>query len=189
MTDWWSALPLELQVFYVIGITALLVTVVQTTLTLIGIGGDALDIEIDLPEDGHSTGIGLFSVQTISAFFLGFGWGGVVALEMGWNLFIAVVIAFNLGGLLMAAMYFLLVGLLSLQARGNRDYGTAVGATAEVYVTIPANRGGNGQIQVLISGRVTTADAMTDDETDLKPGQHVKVIDLVGKSDYLVESL
>ena len=186
MTDWWSGLALELQVFYVIGITALLVTVIQTTLTLIGIGGEVVDIEIDLPEDGHSSGIGLFSVQTISAFFLGFGWGGVVGLEMGWNLFIAVFIAFNLGGMLMAGMYFI---LLSLQASGNRDYATAIGDTAEVYVTIPARRGGSGQVQVIVSGRVTTAEAQTDEEEDLKPGQHVRVVKLIGKSDFLVESL
>ncbi len=193
MSEWWSSLPLELQVFYAIGIVALVFTVIQTSLTLIGLGGDSVDLQVDVPDGvdmdtgGHSTGIGLFSTQTIAAFLLGFGWGGVICLKMGLNLIISVIIAFNIGGLLMFLMYFMLVGLLSLQSRGNLDYATAVGRTAEVYVTIPAARSGRGQIQVMISGRLTTAEAETAAGADIKPGHSVRVLERIGNSDFLVE--
>lgn len=189
MTEWWSGLSLELQVFYTIGITAFLVTAIQTLLTLVGLGGEAADLEFDLPEDGHSTGIGLFSVQTISAFFLGFGWAGAIALELDLHILVAVFIAFNAGGILMAAMYFMLVGLLSLQSSGNLNYTTAVDSTAEVYVTIPSNRQGNGKIQVMVGGRLITADAETDAPSAINPGQNVRVTGLIGKTQFLVEPL
>ena len=80
-----------------------------------------------------------------------------------------------------------LVGLLSLQSRGNLDYATAVGNMAEVYVTIPAARSGRGQIQVMINGRLVTAEAETDADIDFKPGQHVRVSQLIGTTDFLVE--
>jgi membrane protein implicated in regulation of membrane protease activity len=189
MTDWWTALSLELQIFYVIGITALLLTVVQTVLSLIGLGFDSLDIHTDISSSGHGhpTGIGIFSIQTISAFFMGFGWGGVFSLHVGLSIYFAVFIAFNFGGLLMFLMYFLLIGLLSLQDSGNMNYSSAVGETGEVYVTVPANRGGNGQIQVMINGRLATVNAETDSNHDLNPGQNVRVLKLIGSSDFLVE--
>jgi hypothetical protein len=189
MVDWWSGLTLELQVFYTIGIVALGFTAIQTLLTLIGIGGDALDIDVDIPDDVHSSGIGLFSSQTIAAFFLGFGWGGVIGLKLGLHLLIAIFIAFNLGGLLMVLMYLMLVGLLSLQSSGNLDYGKAVGTTGEVYATIPANRAGRGQIQVMISGRLSTVDAETAHTSDLKPGQSIRLVEKIGNADFLVEPI
>lgn len=187
MVDWWTGLTTELQVFHMIGMVALIFTAIQTTLTLIGLGGESLNIGIEVPDDIHSTGIGLFSTQTIAAFFLGFGWGGVLCLKLGLHLLLAVFIAFNLGGLLMILMYLMLVGLLSLQSSGNLDYARAIGSTGEVYATIPAGRSGRGQIQVMISGRLSTVEAETAHPSALKPGQSVRLVEKIGSSDFLVE--
>lgn len=189
MADWFASLSTELQIFYVIGITALLFTVVQTTMTLIGLGVDAIGVDLDFTHNGHSSGIGLFSSQTIAAFFLGLGWGGVFGLQIGLHILLAVFIAFNFGGLLMVLMYFMLIGLVKLQSSGNLDYSTAVGETAEVYVTIPSQREGHGQIQVMINGRLSTVDAETESEVPLNPGQNVRVTELIGKTDFLVERI
>ena len=45
------------------------------------------------------------------------------------------------------------------------------------------------EIQVMVSGRLTTTEAETANETDLKPGQAVRIVELIGKTDYLVEPL
>ncbi len=187
MADWWNQLSLELQIFYGIGIISLFFTLVQTTLTLIGIGAESADFDMDIGDTQHGTGIGLFSTQTIAAFFLGFGWGGVLCLKIGLHPLVAVFLAFNLGGILMAMMYFLLVGMLSLQSKGNMDYSTAIGAIGEVYVTIPAKRSGRGKIQVMIGGRLMTADAETDSPASLRPGQNIRVVERIGHTDFLVK--
>jgi hypothetical protein len=89
----------------------------------------------------------------------------------------------------MVLMYFMLVGLLSLQSKGNLDYATAIGRTGEVYVTIPSARSGRGQVQVMVSGRLTTVEAETAHPEPLKTGQSVRIIDRIGESDFLVESV
>lgn len=193
MQEWWNTLTAEQQIFYAIGITALLFTLIQMVLSLIGMGGESLDLDmdadIDVDGDGstHSTGVGLFSTQTIAAFFTGFGWGGVTCLSLGLNIVITTFIAFCIAVAFLYLMYFLLVGLMSLQSSGTRRYKTAVGEVATVYSTIHPGREGHGQIQVLIDGRLSTVNAQTDAEEDLNPGQSVKVTELLGANIFLVE--
>lgn len=189
MQEWWNTLTTVQHIYYAIGIVALLFTVIQMVLSLIGIGGESLDLDFDADGDGssHSSGVGLFSTQTIAAFFTGFGWSGVSCLSLGLNAIFTTFIAFCVGVAFLYLMYFLLVGLMSLQSSGNKRYSTAVGEVAKVYVTIPASRNGHGQIEVMINGRLCTVDAESDAESDLKPGQSVKVTELLGANTFLVE--
>lgn len=201
MNEWWSSLSLESQIFYVIGIVALLINVVQMTMTLIGIGADSLDLDvpdldldtdIDLSDahapDPSASGIGLFSSQTIVTFFLGFGWTGVVGESFGFPLWLTLFIAFAVGGMAMIAMWGLIVGMLSLQGRGNLDYRSAVGGTAEVYVTLPGDgQDGGGQINVMIQGRLTTATARKETPGAVKPGTTVYVVGMAGPTTFLVD--
>ncbi|MEX0320622.1 MAG: NfeD family protein [Puniceicoccaceae bacterium] len=193
MQEWWNALTIEQQIFYAIGIVALLFTVIQMILSLIGIGGESLDFDmdtdIDLDGDGstHSSGIGLLSTQTIAAFFTGLGWGGVSCLSLGLHPAMATFIAFCIGVAFLYLMYFLLVGLMNLQHSGTKRFGTAVGQVGTVYSTINPGRESHGQIQVLVDGRLSTVDAQTDADEPLKPGQSVKVTELLGANTFLVE--
>lgn len=191
MTDWWTHLGTPLQVFYAIGIVAFLLTLIQTLLALLGMGVEGLFdfFHLDIgPTD--ASGLGLFSSHTISAFFLGFGWGGVVALEGGLSVVAATGVGAVCGIGLMAAMFFLLRGLLSLQSSGNLDYSTAVGSEATVYVTIPGdNHDGGGQIQVLIGGRLVTAGARKTGSGAVPPGERVRVVGMAGPTHFLVDDL
>ena len=192
MIDWWNALSVDLKVFYGIGILALTVTVIQMLLTLIGLGGDAvdLDLEFDGPDANHTSGIGLFSSQTIAAFFLGFGWVGAIARASNLSLLLSVLTAFGVGVLLMFAMLYLLRALLSLQATGPLDYRNAVGQEATVYVTIPGdNQDGGGQVQVTIQGRLTTATARKTTPGAVAPGAKVRVVAMSGPTAFVVEPL
>tara|TARA_R110002094_G_scaffold30916_2_gene43294 strand:+ start:304 stop:885 length:582 start_codon:yes stop_codon:yes gene_type:complete len=192
MTTWWQSLPTDLQIFYGIGSIALLFTVVQMLLTLIGLGGEAvdLDLEFDGPDTQHSSGIGLFSTQTISAFLLGFGWVGGLTRASGMGLALTVVVAFVVGVALMFLMVYMLRGLLRLQSKGNLDYSSAIGEEAVVYVTIPgSNNDEGGQIQVMIQGRLKTASARKASAGALKPGDKVKIVAVTNASTFVVEGL
>ncbi len=187
MTTWWQSLPTDLQIFYGIGGIALLFTVIQTILTLVGLGGEAVDLDFDGPGAQHSSGVGLFSAQTISAFLLGFGWIGGMTRSSGVGLLLTVVVAFIVGVGLMFLMVYLLRALLRLQSKGNLDYRNAVGEEAVVYVTIPGdNQDGGGQIQLMIQGRLKTASARRTSSGILKPGDKVRVVAVSGNS-YVVE--
>ncbi len=192
MIDWWNALSVDLKIFYGIGLTALVVTVIQMLLTLIGLGGDTVDVdlEFDGPDANHTSGIGLFSSQTIAAFFLGFGWVGGMARTAGLNLLSAALIALVIGVALMFVMLFMLRALLSLQSNGNLNYATAIGSEATVYVTIPgSNQDGGGQIQVQIQGRLTTAEARKVTAGSIAPGTKVRIVATAGPTSFVIEPL
>ncbi|MCB1120952.1 MAG: hypothetical protein KJT03_05350 [Verrucomicrobiae bacterium] len=191
MINWWNSLQMAQQIFYGIGIIALMVTVIQLFLTMVGIGGDAMDFDLDLGTDSHhSSGVGIFSMQTLAAFFLAFGWAGVVGINSGLSLVLTVILAGTAGLVMMFVMYKLIRAFLHLQAKGNLEYSSAVGQTATVYVTIPgSNQDGGGQIQVNIQGRLTTASARKESAGEIKPGQQVKITGMLGQTAFIVEEI
>ncbi len=186
MELWWNGLNLELQVFYGIGILALLVLILQSVMLLFG----GMDHDGDFSADGvHDSGLGIFSFRGITAFFLGFGWTGVIALKAGLPLGAAIALGILDGGLLMIAIFFLMRSMMRLQSSGTLDYANAVGEVATVYVTIPADGKAGGQVEVMIQGRLSTVEAIHHGNERLTQGTKVKVVELVGRSTLVVESL
>ena len=191
--EWWSGLSLELKIFYGIGLVALMIVIIQLLMTLIGFDTDGIEAGFDVDiGDGYpsSTGIGLFSSQTLAAFFLAFGWMGAALLESGFSIFVSTLIASVFGFATMVAMFFLIRKMLKLQSKGNLDYTSAIGEEATVYVTIPgSNEDGGGQVQVMVQGRLIVASARKVDKGALKPGQRVRIVDTNSPSSFLVEAL
>lgn len=187
MIDWFNNLALEYQIFYGIGIFSLAVVVVQMLMTLIGFDHDG-GFDVELGDMDHGSGIGLFSSQTLGAFFLAFGWVGAAALKSGATLMIASIIAIVCGGGAMFGMLVLLRSMLKLQAKGNLEYDSVIGEEGIVYVTIPGgDEDGGGQIQINIQGRYTTASARKQSLGALKPGQRVRVTGVNGPASFIVE--
>jgi membrane protein implicated in regulation of membrane protease activity len=79
--------------------------------------------------------------------------------------------------------------LMRLQSSGTLDYSNAVGQIATVYLTIsPVQRPG-GQVEVMIQGRLVTAEALQKGSQPLSPGTKVKIVDKIGLTALLVEPL
>lgn len=189
MIHWWQNLSLEQQIYFGLGILSLLVTLIQLALTVLGVDADTdVDIGTDAGAD-HSTGAGLFSVQTIAAFFTGFGWTGGIFAGAGFPMAVNAFAAFSVGGICMTAMYFLLGLLLSLQSQGNLEYASAVGQNATVYLTVPGENQGTGQINVVIQGRLTTADARKESAGEAKTGCTVKIVRIEGPTTFIIDNL
>lgn len=188
MTDWWTSLLIEKQIFYAIGILSLAVLLVQIVLTLFGIDhhGDA-----DLAgHGGHDSGMSLFSIRTVTAFFVGFGWTGAIMLNNGYSVTAAIAAGAGTGLIFLLLTAFLIRNLLRLQSSGGTiDYNNAIGLIGTVYTTIPAGEAGGGQIELLIQGRLTMAEAYTKAGWNLKPNSKAKVVGLIGRSTLLVEPL
>lgn len=187
MIDWFTNLSRELQIFYGIGIFSLAVVVIQMIMTLVGFDSDG-GFDVEVGDMDHGSGIGLFSSQTLGAFFLAFGWGGAAALKNGLSIFTGSLVAAVIGVVAMVAMFYLLKGMMSLQAKGNLDYSSVIGQEGTVYVTLPGgDEDGGGQIQINIQGRYTTASARKQSEGALKPGQRIRVTAVNGPSSFVVE--
>ena len=174
MFDWLKSLSgLEIAYFIIacIGTVALLIQIVMMH---IGAGGEE-DADFDTDTDGDGsldthtdTGVSLFTVKGLTAFFAIGGWTGMLMLS--YNVGVAVTVPVSVvAGL---AAYFIVWALirlvLKLQEDGTLNYASAIGQTATVYVSIPASRTGRGKITLVLQGRYTELDAVTD-ETERIP--------------------
>ena len=187
MISWWFSLRLETQIFYAIGSVALAVLIVQLLLTILGLGGGH---DADFSGHGdHDSGLGLLTIRTIMAFFVGFGWGGAIILNHGYGIVSAIAGGSGAGAAFLFATWFLIHNLLRLQSSGNLDYANAIGCVGSVYSTIPGAEAGGGQLELMIQGRLMMAEAYTKSAHDLKPGSKARVVSLIGQGTLLVEPL
>ncbi len=125
--------------------------------------GDVLgDFEIDA-DTGTDASFTLFSLLSVMAFIMGTGWMGL-ACRFDWGLSrpVSVVIAVGFGALMMVLAAGLMYVTRSLNRTVTYDLQTAVGKTAQVYLAIPPRDAGHGQVQVTVSGRLMTLDAVSD---------------------------
>lgn len=122
-------------------------------------GGDDLDGDVTGGSDASFT---LFSLLSVMAFIMGTGWMGL-ACRIDWGLSRPVSAIASVGfGLVMMS---LASGLMHTARKLNRtvtyDLKSAVGRTARVYMAIPLKDTGQGQVQVSVSGRLMTVNAVS----------------------------
>lgn len=138
-----------------------------------GVDGVDLDVDLDVDADvdlgvdveaGDSThAFELLSVQSIAAFLMGFGWGGVGGLlGFDWSFPMSLLLGAGFGagmvwllGLLMKAMY-------DLQSSGNVRIQDTVGSEGTVYANVPAKGAGRGQVRVVVNEQARIYNAVSD---------------------------
>ena len=186
LNNWWENLNFELQIFYTIAIIALIALFFQVIMSVVF----GMEHGADVANVGdHDSGMGIFSVRGVTAFFTGFGWTGVVCTKQGLGLPVTLAIAFVVGSGLMIAIFLMMRAFMRLQSNGNIDYGNAVGQLGTVYVTIPPVQRSGGQVETMIQGRLVTAEALQKGSQPLQPGTKVKIVERIGSSTLIVEPL
>jgi hypothetical protein len=150
----------------------------RIVLMTVGIGAD-LGADLDIDDSSHAFQI--LSLQSLSAFAMGFGWGGFAAYR-GTEWGTAGVI--GAGALSGAAMVWLLAVMLKsmadLQSSGNIPLSATVGKEGQVYLTVPEPGGGpsgsgRGQVKMIVSQRQRIYDAVSSGE-NLPTGTRVRVV-------------
>ena len=119
---------------------------------------------------------------------LGIGWGGVCFWNVIPNRFLLAVVALLCGCLLVTAFLFMFRKLMKLESNGAFDIHEAVGQVATVYIRIPADRSGQGKVQVSFGGSVQELPALTDGEA-IPSGAQVRIAGLIGNKVMLVEKI
>ena len=186
LDNWWENLNFELQIFYGIAIVSLVALFFQVIMSVVF----GMEHGADVPDVGdHDSGMGIFSVRGVTAFFTGFGWTGVVCTKQGIGLPVTLAIAFAVGSVLMIGIFLMMRAFMRLQSDGNIDYGNAVGQLGTVYVTIPPVQRSGGQVETMIQGRLVTTEALQKGSQPLQPGTKVKVVERIGSSTLIVEPL
>jgi len=199
ISEWWTALAPGMKVLWSITLASSLVFVIQSILTFIG--ADAADNGMDIPggdfdpsadvtlTDAGNPGMNLYTFRNLVNFLLGFGWTAILLHSSIDSTALLLIISFIVGILLVAVVMFLFKWLSTMQQSGNINiYRSAVGCQGTVYLTIPAERSGEGKIQITINNSVREYNALTDGEA-ISTGTPIKVIEVLNPSTLLVEEL
>ena len=75
---------------------------------------------------------------------------------------------------------------MKLERNGAYHIDDSVGKVVDVYLTIPAQRSGNGKVQISFNGSVQEIIALTDDDTPIRSGAKVRVLEVIDGSSVLV---
>ena len=191
--DWQSAFSMgtDVAVYLIMALTGTTFFVLRLLLALFF----GADTDFDTGHDfdaGSDSSFGFFSLLSILAFFMGSGWMGLICRvdwDMGGLASAAAAAAFGFGfgfGMMMLAS-----GLMFTARKLNRtieyDLNTAVGRTARVYMTIPKQGGGRGQVEVDVSGRRKVLEAISTREK-LDQFSSVRVVKVRDDQTLVVES-
>lgn len=114
--------------------------------------------------DGHTDAMQLFSLQSITGFVMGFGWGGFAPLKAGLPMHWVILIALGVGLLFVAVQLLLFRAAFQLQSSGNVSIDRAVGTQGVVYVEVPAASRGKGQVTLVIDGKQRIMNAISPDD-------------------------
>lgn len=178
-----------LRVFWYIAIPSSLIFVVQMIMTFAGVDAtDGLEADFDGNLDGAHGPFQFFSFRNLIHFLLGFGWAGVAFFDSISNRILLVAVAL-LVGLGFVMMFFVIIKQLQKLAEDNTfKIQEAVGKTAEVYLTVPANRSGTGKIQISVRGSFREVMAVTDFES-IPTGSLVKIKSVDSGNILIVEKI
>ena len=204
--EWWDALNIIVQVFYCIAIPATLVLLIQTILMFFGFddGADG-DVTLDAPDadfDGDVIdeapdmdindvsgleSLHIFTVRGIIAFFVIFGWVGVVMQSAGIKLFITLPVATVCGFAMMVLIAYLFKLVMRLKSDGTADKRNALGSAGKVYLAIPPSRTGEGKVNIMLQGAYVERNAVTDETESIPTGCEIIVVGTSGQTSLVVK--
>jgi len=190
MIEWFGNLTPLNQALYIAAAFFSLFSIWQFIASMIGLSGaDDIDIEggcdfdVAAPEDIEAgsmveaieteAAFHVLSFRAILAFFTLFCWAGAMYINIGVPVARALLygLAWGLGGWAMVTV--LVNWLRRLAETGTARLATCVGGRGTVYLDIPP--GGQGEIRVVVSGRVTMVRARAAGGGEIKAGTPVQV--------------
>lgn len=173
------------RMFFYIALAGTVFFLLQSVFTFLDLG-DQFDSDSDFDGEldsdfsflGLSLPFNLFSIRGIVSFMMIFGWTGLSVSRSGLNPFVAFLIAFVAGFVMMVIVGLIYYSIYKLGDSGNVNLKDAVGRQCEVYLTVPEKQEGLGKVHLIINGSLREYDAITLGERILS-GEHAKVIDIM----------
>ena len=190
MKEWFMTDPLR-GTLLCVAIPATVIMVLQTVMIFIGMAGHS---DVDMPGDNGiegvfgndspdapdvhfgDSGLRIFTVRGMVAFFAVGGWCGLSTLSLSGSAAVAILTAFISGTFALPLVTWFFNWAVTLKKNSTLQMESAVGKVGEVYITIPPDMSGTGKVNVIIQGRLTEAEAMTDSDRPLKYGETVEVV-------------
>ncbi len=178
-----------LKVFWFIAIPASLIFIIQTILTFIGADAtDRLDADFDSNLEGGDSTFQLFSLRNLVNFLLGFSWGGISFYNTIENKSLLVIVSFVIGASFIFLFFVVIQQLQKLAEDNSFRIEKTLNKTAEVYLTIPEKKSGQGKILVSVNGAFHELPAMTENEK-IPSNTLVKIVKFENNNIPIVEKI
>lgn len=130
--------------------------------------------------DGHThfgdSGLHLFTLQGLVAFFAVFGWSGLLMLKSDVPSAASVALAIVFGFIAMVVIAYAMRAMMKLQSDGTLDIRNAMGKSGTVYLPVYEKRSAAGKVSILVQDRLVEMDAVTDGDEKIPTGAEVTVV-------------
>lgn len=166
-----------LKTFWYVAIPSTLIFLFQTISTFVGAdAGDGLDADFNGDLSGHHGEVSqLFSFRNLINFLLGFSWTGISFYYLIKSPILLIAASLVAGILFVLLFFFIMQQLQKLAEDNSFKPADALQKSAEVYLPIPAHKGGKGKVLISIKGSVRELDAITENER-IESGAMVRVV-------------
>lgn len=174
------------QCYYYIAIFSTIIFAIKLVLYMFsGIDTEVItDFNTEIDTD---VSFNFFSIQSILAFFMGFGWMGLAGIkEFGMTTPQHLTVAILVGLLFMAITAGLFFWAKKLEKTVKKDKTTALNKTGKAYTNFEPR--GNGQIEIEINGQLTVSDAVNASDEEIKAFDVIKVEKVEDDKFYIVKA-
>ena len=135
------------------------------------LGFDLDDMDLDIDAD-------FFSFNSLIGFFCVGGWIGYLgSSSTDYDQWLLLSISILFGLMTYVGSILILRRMKNWESSGNIELKNAIGNVGKVYLTIPAKEDGEGQVEVLVQGRLKILRAITPKES-IPTGEKVLVYDV-----------
>ncbi len=191
---WWDAIAYPEKIYWYITIPFTIIFLFQMVLVMMGLDANHdldMDTDVDVSTDVDASevaiaGLRIFTLRNIIIFFTMFSWSGIFFSRSGISPLVVFVLSAIIGAIFamtIAVMYWTFTKMVQ---SGSMNIRNAVSQIGEVYIPIPANKKGQGQVQLAIQGRIEEFDAITDDKSILPTGSKIMVLEVLKEGLLLV---
>lgn len=192
MEAWWHSMDAFSQALWGLAIFASVIFIGQSIMTFAGMDSNSdfdANFDGDMTTDGiESTPFQLFTFRNLINFLLGFSWSAIAFRKSVENTTILILIGVIVGVLLVSAVMYIFKWLSGMQQSGTITMEDTVGCKGSVYLKIPANRSGDGKVQISVRGAVREYNAQTDGDM-LQNQTAVRVSKVLNEHTVLVEKI
>lgn len=190
MIETFQSLAPVLKLYWYIAIPVSVIFIIQTIMTFVGADSfDGVEANFDGDLETGDTPFQLFSFRNLINFLLGFSWAGISFFKEISDTTVLMLVATAIGVVFIFMFFFIIRSLQKLAENNSFDISNTVDKTAEVYLTVPANKTGKGKILVSVNGAVHELEAITEKEMAINSGAMVKVVKIENENIVVVETI
>ncbi len=182
------AIPVESvwKIYYYIALFSTILFVLKLVL-FATVGGDtevAADFNSEVDTD---CSFNFISIQSVIAFFMGFGWMGYSALkQFELSQLISFGAAFGVGIVFMFLTAYLMFLVKKLEKKVKKDKSTAIDQVGKAYTSFSPRS--MGQIEIEINGQLSVVNAMNDTDEQINSFDVIKVTKVVDDMLYIMKN-